>query len=128
MPRTSTTRPRGRGGPAKGAGWGGSAKGASTSRLTAAGDPYSDHIRALAVDPAHAAAKAPLRELAMRTWVEVCQDAEHPQRVVAAEKLFDRLDGRARQAVETSGPGGGPVETKVTVRIVRPDDGGPSGV
>jgi hypothetical protein len=93
-----------------GEGWGGSAKGASSSRLAAAGDEYSDAIRALALDPRHAASKAPLRELAFRTWVQVARDGESESaRVVAAEKLMDRLDGKATQRSEIGGLEGGPV-------------------
>ena len=97
---------RGSGGdkPAGGHGWGGSAKGAHDHRQAPAGDEYSDHVRALARDPKHAEAKAPLRELAMTVWVEVCKDVAHPQRVVAAEKLMDRLDGKPKQQTDiTSG-------------------------
>lgn len=108
MAASSATR-RGKGyvhKPPGGKGWGGPAKGASTSRLAPAGDEYSDHIRALSRDPAHAEAKAPLRELAMRTWVEVCQASESDAaRVTAAEKLMDRLDGKARQHTDLTTKG-----------------------
>lgn len=90
--------PRGNG--SGGAGWGGPEKGASTSRLKEKGDEYSDAVRALARDPKHEEAKAPLRELALKTWVEVCQDKAHPQRVVAADKIYERLDGKARQTTD----------------------------
>ena len=96
---------RGSGGdkPAGGYGWGGPAKGAHRN-LAPAGDEYSDAVRALANDPKVQEAKAPLRELAMSVWVEVCRDVAHPQRVVAAEKLMDRLDGKAKQQTDiTSG-------------------------
>jgi hypothetical protein len=78
--------------------WGGPAKGASTSRLAPAGDDYSDAIRALARDPAHAESKAPLRELVFRTWVDVATASDNDSaRVAAAEKIADRLDGKAVQ-------------------------------
>lgn len=109
MPRTSTTRRgngAGHGGPAKGRGWGGDPKGASAAqKLAPAGDDYSDQIRALSRDPKHAEAKAPLRELALTAWVEVIKDAAHPQRVVAAEKLMDRLDGKPTQPTDLTSKG-----------------------
>jgi hypothetical protein len=106
-------------GPGMGAGWGGPANGASTSRLAGAGDAYSDAIRALAADPRHAASKVPLRELVFRTWVEVAAGGESESaRVVAAEKLMDRLDGKATQRSEVTGADAGPLE--IVRRIVDP--------
>ncbi len=87
-----------------GAGWGGPAKGKSTSRVTTGGDEYSDAVRALAHDPKHAEAKAPLRELALKTWVDVCLNSEGDgYRVAAAEKIMDRIDGRAAADVTSGG-------------------------
>lgn len=113
MPRTSTTRRgngAGHGGPAKGRGWGGGSNGASTApKLAPAGDDFSDQIRALSRDPKHAEAKAPLRALALTAWVEVLQDRDHPQRVIAADKLLTRLDGAAPQTTAITGGGGAPL-------------------
>ena len=68
------------------------------------GDPESDAIRALIRDPKNEEAKRPLRELAYGVWVEVCKDQQHPQRVVAAEKLMNRIDGMPKQQTDiTSG-------------------------
>ena len=117
--------PRGNG-PGKG-NWGGPAKGASTSRLGPAGDDYSDAIRALSHDPRHAEAKAPLRELALRTWIEVAQSSENDSaRVTAAEKIMDRLDGRATAPVTVSPGEGGPLIVERV--LVRPADRDPDSV
>lgn len=87
-------------GEGSGPGWGGPAKGHAPAPLAPAGDAYSDAVRALAHDPRHAASKAPLRELALRTWIEVAQRSDNDSaRVVAAEKIMDRLDGKATQHV-----------------------------
>lgn len=123
-------RPSTSAGPKGGKGWGGPANGQGAPQF-AAGDAWTDHVRALSRDPRHAEAKAALRELYLRTLVDVAVTApESSARVAAADKLADRVDGKARQAVEQSGPDGGPIqtETKVTVRIVRPEHGGPGGV
>lgn len=94
-----------------GAGWGGSAKGASTSRLVASDDPdaqaaaYSDAVRALSHDPKHAEAKQPLRELALSVYVEVCQDKAHSHRLYAAEKMLARIDGQPTQNTDITSKG-----------------------
>lgn len=103
----------GHGGPRKGAGWGGPAKGSGGRKLSPKGDAYSDAARALAYDPKHQEAKAPLRELAMKTWIDVMQTGEsEAARVTAAEKMLDRIDGKAIARVETTGADGGPLEIK----------------
>jgi hypothetical protein len=99
--------PRGNGA-GKGAGWGGPANGSSASRIDAG--EYGEHVRALARDPKHAEAKAALRELYLTTLVQVAVTApEAGARVAAADKLADRVDGKAKQPVENSGPDGGPM-------------------
>ena len=37
---------------------------------------------------------------------------------MAIKEVFDRTEGKARQAMELSGPDGGPMETKWTVEVV----------
>ena len=96
--------PKGRGGPAKGPGWGGPAKGASTSRIKP-GDP--DGITALRHDPDNLAVKAERRRKALQFYEDVLDDpSQHTQnRLVAADKLLDRIEGKplARQDVTTKG-------------------------
>lgn len=62
--------------------------------------------------------KATLREMAMDhvpaallALVEVAEKGSDAARVSAANSILDRAFGKAPQAVELSGPGGGPVQT-----------------
>ena len=50
---------------------------------------------------------------AIATLVEVMQDKQAPSaaRVSAANSILDRAHGKAPQAIEHSGPNGGPIET-----------------
>lgn len=76
-----------------GPGWGGPAKGASTSRIKP-GDP--DGITKLRHDPDNLAVKAERRRKAMQLYEDVIDDREAPPmaRIVAADKLLDRIDGK----------------------------------
>lgn len=40
--------------------------------------------------------------------------------IAALKEIGDRLDGKPAQAIEASGPDGGPVQTNLTVEFVRP--------
>ena len=52
-------------------------------------------------------------EAALRTLVEIAQSGEsEAARVSAANAILDRGYGKAPQAMEHSGPGGGPIETR----------------
>ena len=81
-------------GAGSGAGWGGPAKGAGAAPIDAS--EYGDAIRALARDPKHMESKAVLRELVFATWVQVATSSEQDSaRVSAADKIMERLDGKA---------------------------------
>lgn len=83
------------GGPPKGAsfmGWGGPARGAGGPEFAPGKTDYQQAISALAADPKHMEAKAALRELALKTWVDVAQDGQNESaRVSAADKLAARV-------------------------------------
>lgn len=98
----------GHGGPKAGAGWGGAAKGAAELRpLGGSSDDYAESIRALARDPKHAASKALLRELYLTTLVQVAVSGEaEAARVAAADKLADRVDGKATSTTLLGGAEG----------------------
>lgn len=44
--------------------------------------------------------------------------------IAAIKEVGDRIDGKATQALEHSGPGGAPLPTTVEVLLTRPDKGG----
>jgi hypothetical protein len=122
MPATRTTR-RG-----TGAGWGGPANGAGQppgNKL--AGRPVGvkdgEGKRALALAALQEAAP-----LAVQTVIDLAQTKTDPRALQAALAVLKRIGLHEKAALEHSGTDGGPIETKVTVRIVRPDDGGPGGV
>ncbi len=97
MPRPKGNGP-GIGGPAKGAGWGGPPKGASTSRILP-GDP--DGIRALARDPANKALKDQFRAELWGKLHSIAMTGEsEATQLMAADKLLDRIDGKAKQTQE----------------------------
>ena len=104
-----------------GDGWGGHPKGASTAKpidSTADGDA----IRALRHDPANVAAKAVLSGAMRQVLFDVATNAGEPgpSRVNAADKLLDRIEGKATQRSEVSGRDGSPLA--VEWRVVRPGD------
>lgn len=99
-----------------GDGWGGHPKGASTAKpidSTADGDA----IRALRHDPANVAAKAVLSGAMRQVLFDVATSAREPgpSRVSAADKLLDRIEGKATQRSEMTGRDGAPLEI---VRII----------
>jgi hypothetical protein len=92
-----------RGGPASGPGWGGAANGSGSGRQFDAS--AAEAARALNDDPltikmrARRKRTAAERRARMREILEdVAEDSEYDSvRVVAADKLLDRLEGKARQ-------------------------------
>jgi hypothetical protein len=116
--------PPGRGaglhGPRKGRGWGGQRKGAGvildSSELAKA-------VVALASDPGNQAAKAAMRHLSLATWVDVAQSSDNDgSRVLAAEKIMDRIDGKAVTRTHIGGDGdAGPAVIKVVLEDLTTD-------
>jgi hypothetical protein len=92
--------------PKGGTGWGGEAKGASTSRITA--DAHGEAIRALSRDPANKAHKENLAAEMLAVVVQVAREGDaETARIQAADKAMDRLMGKAVQVaqLEHGGPG-----------------------
>jgi hypothetical protein len=93
-----------------GPGWGGDAKGESTSRFLPG--EHAAMIRSLAFDPKNQEAKARARELYLGTLVEVMTTSEvDAARVSAADKFADRIDGKAAQKID--------VDAKVASHVIR---------
>lgn len=60
--------------------------------------------------------------VALQALAEIAQSSESDSaRVAASSALLDRAYGKPRQAHEHTGEGGGPVEVRVTHRVVRAD-------
>ena len=114
-------------GPAKGAGIGGPAKGAGVGPAK----PYTAETRPYAARAAVAATLAEnhdpdeqkyrqeqrrlTRERRRAAWEatdNLVADPTHKDHHAAVRDTLDRLDGRAVQKSEVSGPGGGPIETR----------------
>ena len=98
MATSSTTR-RG-----NGAGWGGPARGASSSRIKP-GDP--DGIQAMVNDP-DVKALADARRLKVMAFYERVVDDEAettPNRLNAGDKLLDRIDGKPMQRQDVTSKG-----------------------
>lgn len=111
MARSSTTR-RG-----NGAGYGGPANGASTSRLAPAGDPESDRIRAMVHDAGVIAHKEAVAEQMRRVLLDVALAGEaETARINAADKLLDRLEGKALAKQQISGEDGAALVINVVKR------------
>ena len=92
MARSSGTRPKGSGIPAKGKGWGGPAKGASASRIKP-GDP--DGIAAMGNDPDMRARNAE-RNARLKDHLfnlAISAENEHAQ-IAAAQAWLDRDEGK----------------------------------
>lgn len=107
MARSSTTRPKGSGIPAKGKGWGGPAKGASASRIDAG--EAGDAIRAQRWDPAKLADAAAVEAEMMGVLYTHALGAENEHaRIAAADKMLDRLKGKPKQATDVTS-GGAPI-------------------
>lgn len=98
-----------------GDGWGGPPQGGSTSRITA--DADGDAIRALRHDPGNIEAKAVLSGAMRQVLFDVATSVSEPgpSRVNAADKLLDRIEGKATQRSEMTGRDGAPLEI---VRII----------
>ena len=88
--------------PAGGAGYGGRAKGASTSRFTPENQPTPEQ-KAQGVVEAKALREllAPHRAAIVQTWVDVMNDplAPHAAKIAAANAIADRLEGKPAQAI-----------------------------
>jgi hypothetical protein len=103
--------------PKGGTGWGGEAKGASTSRITP--DAHGEAIRALSRDPANKAHKENLAAEMLAVVVQVAREGDaETARIQAADKAMDRLIGKAVQKSEISGVEGGALV--IERRIVDP--------
>lgn len=87
----------------------GDANGASTSRLREKGDPYSDAIRALSHDPAHAEHKMSIAAEAFAVPIEIMRDAEHPERLAASREVTRRLLGEPEKRMTLAGDADRPV-------------------
>lgn len=112
MPRTPRNPGSGKApsnAPARGAGWGGPAKGASTTRLKPRGDAESDRIRTEM--HSHAAWTQERRERVADEMRDLYygvakDDAEPtPNRIAAADKLLDRIEGKAVQRTDVTSKG-----------------------
>jgi hypothetical protein len=107
--------------PKGGKGWGGEAKGASTSRITA--DAHGEAIRALSRDPANKAHKEHLAAEMLAVVVDVARNGDaETARIAAADKAMDRLIGKALQRTELGGPDGGAVPMRIERVIVDPKE------
>lgn len=61
---------------------------------------------------------------ALKTLVDITEKGENESaRVAAARELLDRAYGRPTQAVEHSGEGGGPIQSSISVKFVKTDNG-----
>ena len=108
--RTSTTRPKGSGVPAKGAGWGGPASNAPRPEFAPgnAGPPAG----IAKGEGRQALAKAALIEAApaaARTVIEIALNPDDPRALQAAQAVLNRVGLHEKSGVEHSGPNGGPL-------------------
>ncbi len=102
MPRTSTTRPKGNG-PGKGDGWGGPAKGASTSRIKP-GDP--DGIQALSNDAEIKARRERRLALVEDKIFDLSQNAEREEtQLTAAVAYRNQILGNPMQRQDVTSNG-----------------------
>ena len=60
-----------------------------------------------------------------RRWIDAIADKLREKAaegdIQASKELGDRIDGKAMQALEHSGPGGEPLPSTIAVQIVKPD-------
>jgi hypothetical protein len=85
--------------PKGGKGWGGEAKGASTSRITA--DAHGEAIRALRWDKDNAAQKEQVAAQMRHVLYDVALNGDaETARINAADKLLDRIEGKPKQHLE----------------------------
>ena len=127
MPRPRGNGP-GVGGPAKGAGWGGEANGAGRGREMM--DPFTGNepTRGAILDNTdgdeqtyRAQQRAERRDLRRRMMAVLVQNAEDKTnpgatQVVAADKVLDRIDGKATQRNEITGADGETMKIEMTSR------------
>lgn len=101
-------------GEAKGAGWGGPAKGKMPRGQRAA--PFTAATGSIAGSlPKDTRTNAEKRERLLALYVEIAEDEKHPaaSRIMAADKWLDRHEGRPIAKQEHSGPGGAPIPTRI---------------
>jgi hypothetical protein len=139
MPRTPRNPGSGKApynGPAQGAGTGGAAKGVGSGPAQPftpdSHDPaVLEREHALNHDAGEQAYRAEQRKLnrerRKKAWEvveETMADPGHKDRYAAAKDTLDRIEGRATQKTEVSGPGGGPItlESLVTASLQPPKD------
>ena len=114
-------RPKGSGIPAKGAGWGGPAKGASTSRIKP-GDP--DGIAAMSRNPAVMADKAEAAEQMRNVLYGIALDGENEHaRIAAADRLLDRLEGKPLARNDLTSGGEKVATFTIVTGVPRSDEG-----
>ena len=99
--------------PAGGKGWGGPAKGKGAAPLfTSDAQPSPD--AKVAGREARAAMRERLEEVRMEvaeTYIEALRNGDPAQKLAAADKILDRLDGKPPQAI--TGADGGPQVTRM---------------
>lgn len=119
MARTSTTRPKGNG-PGKGAGWGGPAKGASTSRIKP-GDPAG--IQAMSND-ADVKARAAARNAQLKEHIyQLALGAEREEtQLSAAVAWLDRDEGKPMQRQDVTSGGDKVTTFTIVTGVPRGDD------
>lgn len=118
MPRSSGTRPKGSGIPARGPGWGGEAKGASASRIKP-GDPQG--IQAMSNDPDIKARRKARAADMEDVLYRIATAGEHEANMVsAAVKLHAIIEGAPTQRQEHTGADGEPLQHVV---MYVPDNG-----
>ncbi len=54
-------------------------------------------------------------------WTKLLESSDENVVLKSLIYLTDRRDGKPKQSIEASGPGGGPIEADVKVTLVRPD-------
>lgn len=60
---------------------------------------------------------------AHKKWVNLANSDDERIVLESLKYLTDRAYGKANQAVEHTGPAGGPLKTEITVRFVEPPNG-----
>ncbi len=95
--------------PARGAGWGGEAKGASSSAGRMTGPAFMGDENPTGLPGYRGLAKAAVVEMMMGVLWDVAIDPDEPSqnRVVAADKVLDRVEGKPVQKVVTADVGAG---------------------
>ncbi len=114
-----------------GAGWGGDANGAGKRGSVSgsgrkAGVPLAETKAAVKRETFRAVLEAETAALAKR-WIEIAKNDDHPHQHTMILKAAE-LQGEFKQSVELTGPNNGPMQTKVTIEIVEPENPGPAPV